>query len=103
MPAGWRHGKAASFNLTLDKQAAFAEAARILRHDGRLIARDLVRKGPLPTEIAENPMAWNASLGGVLEEAELCDAVCAAGFSDVRISDHRPFSVVFAVRVQAQR
>ena len=93
----------ASFNLTLDKRAAFAEAARILRPGGLLVARDLVRAGPLPTELAENPMAWNASLGGVLEEADLYEAICAAGFSDVTFSDRRPFSVVVSVRVQAKR
>ncbi|MFT5181436.1 MAG: arsenite methyltransferase [Alphaproteobacteria bacterium] len=93
----------ASFNLTLDKGLAFSEAARILRPGGLLVARDLVRVGPLPIELAENPMAWNASLGGVLEEPDLYEQVCAAGFSDVRISDHRPFSVVVSVLVQARR
>lgn len=93
----------ASFNLTLDKRQAFAEAARILRPGGRLVACDLVRTGPLPNEIAANAMAWNASLGGVVEETELAAAMRAAGFGEVCITDHRPFSVVCAVRVAARR
>jgi SAM-dependent methyltransferase len=93
----------ASFNLTLDKQAAFAEAARILRPGGRLVARDLVRDGELPAELARDPAAWNTSLGGVLTQSELHDAVCAAGFDGVRISDHRPFPPVAAIRLEARK
>ena len=93
----------ASFNLVLDKRVAFTEAARILRPGGRLIARDLVRDGPLPAEIMQNSAAWNASLGGVLDQDELYGSLRAAGFVDVHISHHQPFSVVAAVRVQAMR
>ena len=93
----------ASFNLVLDKRVAFAEAARILRPGGRLIARDLVRDGPLSVEIMQNSAAWNTSLGGVLDQPELDACLQAAGFVDVQISHHQPFSVVAAVRVQAMR
>jgi len=93
----------ASFNLALDKLAAFAEAARILRPGGRLVARDLVLDGPLPTEIAQNSAAWNTSLGGVLDQDDLYEALRAAGFVDIRITGHTPFSAVVAVRVHAVR
>jgi SAM-dependent methyltransferase len=93
----------ASFNLVVDKHTAFSEAARILRPGGRLVARDLVRDGPLPVEIAQNSAAWNTSLGGVLEQDDLHAALCTAGFAEVRISHHQPFSVVAAVRVEAVR
>ncbi len=93
----------ASFNLVIDKHAAFAEAARILRPGGRLVARDLVREGPLPVEIAQNSAAWNTSLGGVLEQDELERALRAAGFVDIEISHHRPFAAVVAVRIHAVR
>lgn len=91
----------ASINLTVDKQAAFAEVARILRPGGRLVARDLAHDGPLPTDLALDPTAWNASLGGVVGEAELRDAARAAGLADVRISHHRPFPPVTAIRLEA--
>lgn len=93
----------ASFNLTLDKPMAFAEAARILRPGGRLVARDLIRTGELPDDLAQDPTAWNASLGGVLTQADLNDAVCGAGFARVRITDHRPFPPVTAVRLEARK
>ena len=91
----------ASINLTVDKRAAFAEIARILRPGGRLVARDLVHDGALPVDLALDPAAWNASLGGVVSEADLRGAARAAGLADVRISHHRPFSPVTAVRLEA--
>ena len=93
----------ASLNLTVDKRAALAEALRVLRPGGRLVARDLIRAGELPRELAQDPMAWNASLGGVLEAEVLIETVREAGFGAVRISNHRPFSVVQAVRLEATK
>ncbi|MDH3713985.1 MAG: methyltransferase domain-containing protein [Gammaproteobacteria bacterium] len=93
----------ASFNLTLNAQAAFAEAARILRPGGQLIARELVREQVLPAELATDPLGWNASLGGVPEEATLREMLLSAGFEDVRIVDHRPFAPVTSVRLRARR
>jgi SAM-dependent methyltransferase len=91
----------ASINLTVDKQTAFTEVARILRPGGRLVARDLIHDGALPSDLALNPAAWNASLGGVVSEAVLRDAARASGLADVRISHHRPFPPVTAVRLEA--
>jgi SAM-dependent methyltransferase len=93
----------ASFNLTVDKPAAFAEAARILRPGGRLIARELVRERDLPGDLAQDPAAWNASLGGVPLENELYDLLREAGFAAVRITGHNPFPPVIAIRLEATK
>ena len=93
----------ASFNLTVDKDRAFAEAFRILRPGGRLLARDLIREGDLPVEIAEDAAAWNTSLGGVLEEPDLQAAIEQAGFAAIRIGERQPFPPVIAVRIEAQK
>jgi len=91
----------ASFNLTVDKIKAFAEARRILRPGGRLIARDLVRVGDLPAEILSDPLSYNTSLGGAIEEAALIETIQGVGFKEVRISDHKPFSVVVSIKIEA--
>ncbi len=93
----------AALNLATDKPAAFAEIVRVLRPGGRLVAADLVRVGPLPAEIQANPMAMAASLGGVMEEADLRGALEGAGLTDIVITDHRPFGPVIAVNITASR
>ncbi len=91
----------ASLNLAVDKPAALGEAFRVLRPGGRLIARDLIRQGELPLEVKEDPLAWNTSLGGVLEEGDLRVVVEAAGFAKVRISGHRSFPPVVSIKLEA--
>ena len=93
----------ASFNLTLDKRLAFSEAARVLRPGGRLVIRDLIREGELPSDLQQDPCAWNTSVGGVLEEHVLKDAVATAGFEQIAISDHREFFPVIAIRLTARK
>ena len=91
----------ASLNLLVDKGKALTEIFRILRPGGRFIARELLSEGPLPPEIAEDPTAWNASLGGVIEEDEWRVLFREAGFPNVTISHHRPFRPVVSARMAA--
>jgi arsenite methyltransferase len=91
----------ASLNLTIYKEVAFEEIFRILRPGGRLVARDLVRFADLDVELAQDPGAWNTSLGGVMLESKLVDAAMQAGFDQLNISEHIPFGPVTAVRLEA--
>lgn len=91
----------ASFNLTVDKNAAFREACRILKPGGRLAARELIRGGELPREILEDPLSDVTSLGGTITEEELRCALVKAGFMNIRITGHRPFSCVLSVQLNA--
>ena len=93
----------ASFNLTVNKKKALAEAHRILKPGGRLVVRELIREGELPGEIALDPQAWNASLGGVCEQAEWESLLAGAGFCDIDISGHAPFRPVVSVRIHARK
>ena len=91
----------ASFNLTVNKTAAFNEAYRILKPGGCLAVRELVREGELPREILEDPLSDVTSLGGTVTEEDLRDAVMDAGFIDIRITGRQPFSCVLSVQLNA--
>lgn len=91
----------ATFNLAIDRAAAFSEAWRILKPGGRLSARDLVRKGELPREILEDPLADVTSLGGTPTEDALHAELTDAGFRNIQIRGHRPFACVSSVAIDA--
>ena len=91
----------ASFNLAISKEHAFAEAHRILKPGGRLVARDLIKEGELPPEILTDPLSYNTSLGGALEEHELAAEMAKAGFKNIAVSDHWEFSYVQSVKIEA--
>lgn len=93
----------ASFNLATDKTAAFREAARVLQRTGRLIARDLIKERDLPAEVLQDPLSSSTSLGGAVPEENLRIAMEAAGFTDIRIDGHTPFSYLTAVRISARK
>ncbi|MBT3990381.1 MAG: methyltransferase domain-containing protein [Rhodospirillaceae bacterium] len=93
----------ASFNLAISKTAAFSEAYRVLKEGGKLVARDLIKTEELPAEVLTDPLSFNTSLGGALEEEALSAEIEKAGFKDVSISDHRPFSYVTSVKIEARK
>ena len=91
----------ASINLTTNKLLAFSEIFRVLKPGGQFIARDLVRTAKLDTELAQDPGAWNTSLGGVIEEDEWVKLAMDAGLNNISVSEHTPFGPVVAVRIEA--
>ena len=47
------------FNLSADKDTAFAEAWRVLRPGGRMVAADMLLVGDLPPAVMANPQLWS--------------------------------------------
>jgi len=47
------------FNLAPNKDRVFAEAWRVLRPDGRLVAADMLLCGDLPAGVRDNPRLWS--------------------------------------------
>jgi arsenite methyltransferase len=67
-------------NLSPDKPAVFAAAARALRPGGRLALADIVSERQLPEGVTCDAALWAACIGGAMQRDGYCQAIEAAGF-----------------------
>jgi arsenite methyltransferase len=67
-------------NLSPDKPAVFAAAARALRPGGRLALADIVSERQLPEGVTCDASLWAACIGGAMQRDGYRQAIEAAGF-----------------------
>lgn len=72
-------------NLAPDKLRVFQEAARLLKHGGRLAIADIVTELPLPETVVCNADLWAACIGGAAQERDYRTAIESAGLRIERI------------------
>jgi SAM-dependent methyltransferase len=68
-------------NLSPDKPAVFAAAARVLRPGGRLALADIVSETQLPEGVTCDASLWAACIGGAMQRDGYRAAIEQAGFS----------------------
>jgi SAM-dependent methyltransferase len=68
-------------NLSPDKPAVFAAAARALRPGGRLALADIVSERELPEGITCDAALWAACIGGAMQRERYLEATAGAGFT----------------------
>src|SRR3954454_24129181 len=66
-------------NLSADKPAVFAEAARVLRPGGRLALADIVTQRAIAPRTAAQPDLWAACIAGASQRDRYLQDVAAAG------------------------
>jgi arsenite methyltransferase len=67
-------------NLSPDKAAVFAAAARALRPGGRLALADIVSAKQLPEGVTCDASLWAACIGGAMQRDHYREAIEGAGF-----------------------
>ena len=67
-------------NLSADKQAVFAAAARALRPGGRLALADIVTETQLPERVTCDASLWAACIGGAMQRDGYRAVIESAGF-----------------------
>jgi ubiquinone/menaquinone biosynthesis C-methylase UbiE len=75
-------------NLSPDKPAVFREAARVLKHGGRLALSDIVTEVPLPDGIVCNATLWAACIGGAMQQDDYRAVIERAGFAVERVQEN---------------
>jgi arsenite methyltransferase len=68
-------------NLSPDKPAVFAAAARALKPGGRLALADIVTAQQLPEGVTCDASLWAACIGGAMQRDGYREAIEAAGFT----------------------
>ena len=73
-------------NLTESKEAALAEAYRVLKKGGRLAIADIVELKAIPDEVRQNVAMWVGCISGALSVQEYERILKKVGFTSVEIT-----------------
>ncbi len=80
-------------NLSPDKPAVFAGAARLLGDGGELHFADVYADRPVPARLRDDPVLLGECLAGALDWDGFLAAADAAGFATPRLVSARPLTV----------
>jgi arsenite methyltransferase len=81
-------------NLSPDKAAVFAAAARALRPGGRLALADIVSAEPLPEGVTCDASLWAACIGGAAQRDRYRETIERAGFEILEWRDNDEYRFV---------
>ena len=81
-------------NLSADKPAVFAAAARALRPGGRLALADIVTAEQLPEGVTCDAALWAACIGGAMQRDSYREAIEAAGFEIITWRENSEYRFV---------
>jgi len=89
-------------NLAVDKNVVLAEAARVLRHGGRLAFSDVIANEGMDETTKADMSEWTGCIAGALTRTEFTEALISAGFSDIEIRPtHRVHTYAQAAIIRA--
>lgn len=78
-------------NLSVDKDAVFREAFRVLKPGGRLAVSDVVVRGDVTDTVRRNMELWVGCVAGALEETDYVKRLAQAGFTDPSVEAWREY------------
>jgi SAM-dependent methyltransferase len=93
-----------AINLSGDKAAVFAEAARVLKPGGRFAVSDVIADEDMDAATRADMAAWTGCIAGALTHREFEQALTAAGLVDVEITEtHRVHAKAASAIIRARK
>jgi ubiquinone/menaquinone biosynthesis C-methylase UbiE len=90
-------------NLAADKGEVFREAARLLRHGGRIALADIVSESELPEGISCDATLWAACIGGAAQVDRYVGAIERAGLRVRELRDNPQYQFISKNAIGASR
>jgi len=91
-------------NLSADKDRVLAEAARVLRPDGRLAVSDVIADEDMDETTRADMAKWTGCIAGALTRAQYEAALTRAGFVDVEVREtHRVHPQAASAIIRARK
>jgi SAM-dependent methyltransferase len=91
-------------NLSGDKPATIAEAARVLKPGGRFAISDVIAAADMDEQTKADMAAWTGCIAGALTEAEFRQILTAAGLDQIEIRPtHQVHEYASAAIIRARK
>ena len=76
-------------NLVPDKEKAFSEIYRVLKHSGHFCISDVVLSGTLPKGLQEDAEMYAGCVSGALQKEDYLGIIQNQGFSEIKIHNEK--------------
>jgi arsenite methyltransferase len=90
-------------NLAPDKEKVFAEAARVLKPNGRLVIADIVTEHQLPENVTCDSTLWAACIGGASQEDTYKKSIEKAGMEVICVRNNDAYGFISRSAVGASK
>jgi len=80
-------------NLVPDKQKAFAEIYRVLKHSGHFCISDVVLKGNLPEAIKTDIIMYVGCVSGAILKEEYIDIISNSDFKNIQVKKEKKIEI----------